>query len=217
MKKNYNVQGKDRKSMAQLIGSWLNTEVKYAGIPTYAYRIGEFTVDRNGSLEFNDGLDQETVSGLLEHLEANGYHSEADGNTTDTLTITFPDKDMDREAIERLIALTTAKKTLFTKAFDAVSTSVIWDESNHTIQFPWFKTENVEDNDTYILFLQKLMEFAKSLKRASAKENEAENEKYAFRCFLLRLGFIGKEYKDARKVLLSKLTGNTAFKRKDGE
>lgn len=217
MKKNYKVQGKDRKNMAQLIGNWLNVEVTYAGIPTYAYRIGDFTVDRNGSLEFDDGLDQETVSGLLEHLEANGYHDEPDAETDGTLTITFPDKGMDRDAIERLIALTNAKKALFIKAFDAVSTSVIWDESSHTIKFPWFRTENVDDKYAYILFIQKLIDLAKNLKRTSAKEKEPENEKYAFRCFLLRLGFIGNEYKDARKILLSKLDGNTAYKRKDGE
>lgn len=40
----------------------------------------------------------------------------------------------------------------------------------------------------------------------------ADNEKYAFRCFLLRLGFIGDEYKADRKVLLKNLSGSSAFK-----
>ena len=44
------------------------------------------------------------------------------------------------------------------------------------------------------------------------KEKEVETEKYAFRCFLLRLGFIGKDYKDERKILLRNLTGSSAFK-----
>ena len=39
-----------------------------------------------------------------------------------------------------------------------------------------------------------------------------KNEKYAFRCFLLRLGFIGEEYKVERKILLKNLTGSSAFK-----
>ena len=38
------------------------------------------------------------------------------------------------------------------------------------------------------------------------------NEKYAFRCFLLRLGFIGAEYKSERKILLENFTGSAAFK-----
>ena len=35
---------------------------------------------------------------------------------------------------------------------------------------------------------------------------------YAFRCFLLRLGFIGSEYKAERKILLKNLSGSSAFK-----
>ena len=46
----------------------------------------------------------------------------------------------------------------------------------------------------------------------TATEKEVDNEKYAFRCFLLRLGFIGAEYKVERKILLKNLTGSSAFK-----
>ncbi len=53
---------------------------------------------------------------------------------------------------------------------------------------------------------------AKDAKRVTAKEKETDNDKYAFRCFLLRLGFIGDEYKSDRKVLLKNLTGSSAFK-----
>lgn len=38
------------------------------------------------------------------------------------------------------------------------------------------------------------------------------DEKYAFRCFLLRLGFIGNEYKAERKILLKNLSGNSSWK-----
>ena len=49
-------------------------------------------------------------------------------------------------------------------------------------------------------------------KRITATEKPVDNEKYAFRCFLLRLGFIGNEYKTQRKILLRNLTGSSAFK-----
>ena len=39
-----------------------------------------------------------------------------------------------------------------------------------------------------------------------------DNEKYAFRCFLLRLGMIGNAYKESRKILLQNLIGSSAFK-----
>ena len=53
---------------------------------------------------------------------------------------------------------------------------------------------------------------ARNAKRVTATEKPADNEKYAFRCFLLRLGFIGAEYKEERKILLKNLSGSSAFK-----
>ena len=49
-------------------------------------------------------------------------------------------------------------------------------------------------------------------KRITAKEKPVDNDKYAFRCFLLRLGFIGEDYKTERKILLRNLSGSLAFK-----
>lgn len=56
------------------------------------------------------------------------------------------------------------------------------------------------------------MDMVKRQKRITAKDKEVANEKYAFRCFLLRLGFIGDGYKAARKILLKNLNDNTAWK-----
>ena len=53
---------------------------------------------------------------------------------------------------------------------------------------------------------------AKNAKRITAKEKEVPNDKYAFRCFLLRLGFIGSEFKETRKRLLQRLEGNSVFR-----
>jgi hypothetical protein len=53
---------------------------------------------------------------------------------------------------------------------------------------------------------------SKEAKRVTATAKEVENEKYAFRCFLLRLGFIGAEYKKDRKILLQNLSGSAAFR-----
>lgn len=53
---------------------------------------------------------------------------------------------------------------------------------------------------------------ARNAKRVVAKEKETDNDKYAFRCFLLRLGFIGAEFKTERKILLRNLVGTSAFR-----
>ena len=64
----------------------------------------------------------------------------------------------------------------------------------------------------YADFISKLCEMARKQKRVVAKAKEVDNHKYAFRCFLLRLGLIGDEYKTSRKILLQNLSGNAAFK-----
>lgn len=46
----------------------------------------------------------------------------------------------------------------------------------------------------------------------NVKDHEVTSEKYAFRIWLLRLGFVGKEYKNDRAILLKNLSGTSAFK-----
>lgn len=57
-----------------------------------------------------------------------------------------------------------------------------------------------------------LSQMAKEVKSASAKPQQTENPKYAMRTWLLRLGFIGDEFKTARDVFTSRLSGDTAFR-----
>ena len=67
--------------------------------------------------------------------------------------------------------------------------------------------EDADAANAYLHFVHALCEMACNQKRISVQEREVENEKYAFRCFLLRLGFIGEEYKVERKILLKILLG----------
>jgi magnesium-transporting ATPase (P-type) len=64
----------------------------------------------------------------------------------------------------------------------------------------------------YIVALVIMRNLPMKAKRVVATPTKIDNDKYAFRCFLLRLGFIGDEYKIARNVLLRYLTGNSAFR-----
>ena len=87
-------------------------------------------------------------------------------------------------------------------------------EEEDRITFPWFKIKPSDNSllEAYSKFVCALAKLAREQKRVNPKEKEVENEKYAFRCFLLRLGFIGKEYKEVRKTLLKNFTGSSAFK-----
>ena len=86
-------------------------------------------------------------------------------------------------------------------------------ETDSTISFAWIPADADADlchATTHLI--EKLCHMAKTVKRVVATEHAVTNEKYSFRCFLLRLGFIGPEYKADRKVLLHNLTGSSAFK-----
>ncbi len=127
------------------------------------------------------------------------------------LTISMPREKFSEEALDNLRRLIEAKGTLMKKAFLASDLPLELDEEK--ISFPWFKqAEAPEEIQAYTAFVAALSEMAIKQKRVSAKEKDIVNEKYEFRCFLLRLGFIGDEFKATRKVLLRNLSGSAAFK-----
>jgi len=85
-----------------------------------------------------------------------------------------------------------------------------------SISFRWFAASlSPEHIKTYIQFAQAVNRQALAQKHSTPRVTKGENEKYIFRVWLLRLGFIGDEYKAARKLLLGRLDGNSAFKTKE--
>ena len=64
----------------------------------------------------------------------------------------------------------------------------------------------------YIHLCLGMSELAKELTYASPKPQQTENEAYAFRCWMLRLGFIGDEFAKTREVLLANMDGNCAWR-----
>lgn len=131
--------------------------------------------------------------------------------TSDSLSVSIRRSILDDNGIEKLRAVIKSKEGLFRKAFGSEKLDIIVDDEK--ITFPWFSIKDGTDANAYSNFIEHLCNHAKTLKRVNTKEEkQVENEKYAFRCFLLRLGFVGDQYKETRKVLLSNLAGSSAFK-----
>ena len=65
---------------------------------------------------------------------------------------------------------------------------------------------------SYIQLCLALSQMAKEVRTASPKPQQTENPKYAMRTWLLRLGFIGDEFKTARELLTRRLDGDAAFR-----
>ena len=224
----YNAQ--DRKPLVKAISEFTGSDAIYLRTPTYAYRIDYFTVTREGNLEFDDRADSEEIEGLIEFLAERGFIAEvADTSATEQpetaaekapaaadsaehsepvgLTVEVP---LDGSAVKNLTKLLEAKGRLIRRALAVDSLPI--EVTDSTVRFPWFADCGADDCKAYAHFISALCELAANAKRVTSKEKETDNDKYAFRCFLLRLGFIGSEYKAERKILRRNLTGSSAFK-----
>lgn len=223
-------KAQDRKPLVKAISEFTVADAVYMRTPTYAYRIDYFTVTREGNLEFDDRADSEEIEGLLEFLAERGFIAgNADTSATEQpetaseevsadtdsaehsesvgLTVEVPLEGM---AVGNLTKLLEAKGRLIRRALALDSLPI--EVTDSTVKFPWFADCGADECKAYTHFISALCELAANAKRVTAKEKETDNDKYAFRCFLLRLGFIGSEYKAERKILLRNLTGSSAFR-----
>lgn len=208
-------KGAERKRLVQTISDWLGVSAKYCGAPSFNYEVDYFTIDRNGSLSFDDRADSEVIERLLQHIYDEGFdidqsHTE-DEDEPCGVCVSVPKSQFTDTSLENLKALITAKGSLIKKALGVDELPLEFSDTK--VSFPWFPGIPTPDEmKAYDTFICKLCEMARNQKRVVAKEKETDNDKYAFRCFLLRLGFIGAEFKTERKILLRNLTGSSAFR-----
>lgn len=211
----FTLESKQRPKLAQEIGNILGTAPHYERVPSCAYDIAGYRLDKEGVLHISEGA-EETAKDLILQLRERGFQDDAEITEEvpvqqDKLTIVIPRESITDMALENLQKIIANKQILFQCAFRTDNTEIeITDEK---INFTWFPyTADGDELAAYTQFISRLCDMARDAKRVSSKPTETDNDKYAFRCFLLRLGFIGKEYKTARKILLRNLTGNSAFR-----
>lgn len=220
----YNLTGTDRKRLVTAISEITGASSKYLGAPSFAYQVGCFTIDRNGGVSFDDQADSEEIKNLIDSLGNQGFTAESEPQAravsepveqtpaeVEGLCISMPTSLFSETALQNLKDLVAAKGNLIRKALGVEELPIEVGEMK--VSFPWFAgTPTPEEVKAYDHFICALCEMARNQKRITAKERDTGNDKYAFRCFLLRLGFIGPEYKQDRKILLHNLTGSSAFK-----
>ena len=212
----YNVTGERRKELVTAMAEILDCKAEYLKMPTRAYKVDYFTIDPNGNVSFDDFADSEEIENLIDRLAEKGFTAEPAENGTEGetgFTVSYPRSKISDAGIERLKKLLNAKGALIKKALNIENLSV--DISEDRVSFPWFgELPTPDEIEAYSRFICALCAFAEKQKRVTAKEKATDNEKFAFRTFLLRLGFIGNEpeLKKARKVLLSRLSGSSAFR-----
>lgn len=241
----FNRTGAERKALVAAMGEVLEVKPMYMGAPGFAYSVGAYTVDKDGTLESGDGAE---IFPLLEALAQRGFVPEetpepmgenAGGGqqtaaagameasdsvcTGDVLSIELPAEGLHGTAAENLKRLIAGKAPLIRAALgDSLANgadALPVDFADGKVRFPWFQPGmDAEALNAWSRFVIALCEAAKKQKRVIMTEKSCDgSEKYAMRCFLLKLGFIGEEYKAMRRAILSHLSGSGSFKSGDGK
>ena len=212
MKIDFNLKGAERKELVKAISRITGIKAEYQGMPTTNFVIGDFTVTAEGALVYDDKID---AGELLNELAEAGFEGTADKSEGKELKVPEPniltiEMPADKVNTENLQKLLDAKGALIRKArgIDNLAFEIHEDR----VSFPWFVDPAPDHAMAYTQFIAAICKMSTEQKRVTAKVREVNNEKYAFRCFLLRLGFIGNEFKQSRKILLSNLDGSSAFK-----
>jgi len=134
-----------------------------------------------------------------------------------SITVPMPSKELISETLfeARLTKLLNAKSKLLKKAFKSDTVGFVIKDGD--ITFNWLKGDAepamIQATMKFLSLLVKLISEGQSVK---CRERELHSEKYAMRCFLVRLGFIGDEYKQDRKLLVQNLSGSSSFRLKEG-
>lgn len=207
----FQLTGEKRKELVNAISEIISVPAEYQFMPTCAYKIGrDYTITKEGNLEISDSADRKEIDMLIGELSDKGYDVPLD-EEENGLTVEMPLELIDESTLDRLRKIVENKGELFKAAFKTDNLEIVAEADK--ICFPWFTIENDDDADAYCTFISMLCEFAKNQKRINNKPETTDNPKYTMRCYLLRLGMIGAEYKAIRKALLRNLSGSSAFRK----
>ena len=222
----FNTKNMDRGSLARQVGEILGREVKYVRVSTCNYDIGGCILDKEGRFYPTDDVEDVMLQAIAESLYGKPIMDE-DSKTNsqpeeqqdilqesrdenDTLCVSVSASLFDDKSLENLQNIVNGKSTLLQHAFGIEQLEIKISETKISFPLP----SNADAVAAYTAFISQLCDLARKVKRVSLKDKEVDNEKYAFRYFLLRLGFIGDDCKLYRKILMQNLTGNSAFKNK---
>jgi len=219
----FSVAGQDRKNLVAAISKFLNISSKYLGAPDFKYQVGNYIIDRHGTV-FGE-YDERLFAQLLECGFASPIETSDDANTSetemvegtaepeteaDTISITIPLDGFTPETLDNLCKMVIAKEPLIEKALGVESIPIRVLENG--IEFPWFTAEHANDMMAYAQFISALCTTAKEKKRVTAKPQEHfENERFTLRVWLIGLGLVGGQYSRIRQLLTKPLSGNGAY------
>ena len=217
----------NRKELINTLSEVLHEKPRSCGAPSFAYEFSLCRVDREASLHLASTIVAQSAMSAVTLLNQRGFEAEIvddcsgigkapdqpteENNSDEYHTVFIEQEKISPETLAKLEQIVSSKATLLRKALGDSPLSIVTTPRGYA--FPWFQIASDEKRrQAYTTLIEKLIEFARERTRVTASDKETDNPKYAFRCFLLRLGFIGAEYKRERAILLRNLEGNGAVK-----
>ena len=135
-----------------------------------------------------------------------------ENNGIDRFSISMSRDFFDERTLNKLDRTIENKGELFKMAFKTDDLS--YKVTDDRVIFDWFPFSGESGEGlAYSSFIDLLTKSLKEQKRVNASKAQTENPKFAMRVYLIKLGMVGDEYKQTRKILLRHLAGSSAFRK----
>ena len=252
----------NRKELVKRLTQLTETKAEYTRMPRCAFLVGDYAVERDGTLTVPDDADMEPVEALLTEGLIREYDPEAEARVAEAaeleraavereakrpkpVEVSFPLDVHTAGSLRNLAAMLVSRGSLISKAtggrFSCTAdfleriSGITSPQEFRDILLEQGGLEGFEVTDDSVCFTgfpetsgeKKRMAFtqlatlmnrlALEQKHTLARPVDESNERYIFRIWLLRLGMVGDEYKETRKLLLAPLSGNMAFRTPENE
>ena len=232
----------DRKEIAKRLAEITGSESRYTRVPRCAYEVGDYVIEKDGSVTIAEGADLQPLRALVEEGMIVPFEPKPI-----SLTVTVPTAGHTGNSLRNLVNLIYTRAGLINKALGtsfaaeqglidtlaenenlcitgdflkAVASyekehgqalyGITFTEEKITF-FTLPKTDNPDRIKAFTELAGMMNKQALAQKRIQAKKVNDENEKYALRTWLTRLGMNGLEYKTTRRILMENLSGDAAF------
>lgn len=200
-----------RAEVAKLIAQATGEQARYLKAPSMAYQIGQYLLTRDAHLEGPKLTEQ-----LRQVLASRGITITAPAEEVG-LAIMVPAAELGEQGRDNLTALMRAYGPLIARALSLSAPAGVeyirHEDAGLVARFAWFTTlPDAEVASACQDFITALVAMARTARRLRGRAPQDDNDRYAMRTFLNRLGLSGDEHKATRRVLTRHLSGNGAWR-----
>nr|DAK77235.1 MAG TPA: hypothetical protein [Caudoviricetes sp.] len=194
MEVKYDMTGPARKKLVKAIENITGEKAIYKKVPFCAYTVEGYTITKEGTLQWDESTDVSAAKLLVKRLADAGFAAEEfqmesiEPDDTESveegLCIQVPKSSISDFELDLVKKMISGKASLIKKATGANNLDV--EIKDDVVCFPWFDVlPDPEMIRAVSVFITRLIALSREIKRVTTIEREVENERYAFRCFLL--------------------------------